>query len=73
MKTVAILLINFYQSFISVSLKNILGTQAFCRFDVTCSQYAKTSIQNYGLTHGLVLSIRRIIICQPFYKNEQHI
>jgi len=61
----ATLLINFYQSFISIVLKNVLGTSAFCRYDVTCSQYAKKAFQNHGLVKGLNLSIRRLLSCQP--------
>ncbi len=37
-----------------------------CRFYPTCSVYAMTAFQRYGLAKGLLLSIKRILRCQPF-------
>lgn len=68
MKKLLLMLIDFYQNFISVILKNILGVSNLCRFEETCSQYAKRSIQSFGLVKGVRLSITRIVTCQPFYK-----
>ncbi|NBG89224.1 membrane protein insertion efficiency factor YidD [Isachenkonia alkalipeptolytica] len=62
MKKVAILLIRFYQRFIS-PLK-----RPSCRFYPTCSQYSLEAFQKYGFLKGLLLSIRRISKCHPFHK-----
>lgn len=68
MSKVLILTINFYQSFVSVMLKNILGVSRMCRFDPTCSEYAKRAIQKDGIFWGLRKSAVRILKCQPFIK-----
>lgn len=62
MKKVAILLIRFYQRFIS-PLK-----RPSCRFYPTCSQYSLEAFQKYGFVKGFVLSIGRISKCHPFHK-----
>jgi uncharacterized protein len=61
MKKVAIVLIRFYQRYIS-PLK-----RPSCRFYPTCSQYSLEAFQKYGFMKGLVLSIRRISKCHPFH------
>ena len=68
MKKLAIKTIRIYQSFFSVALKNLLGTPRFCRFDVTCSEYAIFSIERHGLLKGSTLTLARLLKCQPFYK-----
>jgi len=73
MKRIAILAIVFYQKLISIVLKNILGVNVFCRFETTCSQYAKSSIEKYGLFRGSIMSAKRLMLCQPFYKNERFV
>ena len=37
-----------------------------CRFTPTCSSYALTSIQRYGLVKGGWLAVKRIGRCHPF-------
>lgn len=66
MQKTLLLIINFYQSFLSVIIKNILGVNSMCRFSTTCSEYAKISINKYGIFHGLQKSAIRILKCQPF-------
>ena len=62
MKNLLIYIIKFYQFFISP----LLGSN--CRFDPTCSEYAKYSIINHGILKGVWLTFWRIIRCQPFCK-----
>ncbi len=66
-KKAAITLIDIYQIFISTVLKSILGTNRFCRFDETCSQYTKRAIIENGILKGVGLGLVRISKCQPFY------
>ena len=67
MSKALILIINFYQSFISVIFKNILGINRTCRFSPTCSEYAKTTISKEGVPVGIRKSVSRILRCQPFF------
>lgn len=55
-----ILLINLYQFLISPILPNS------CRFNPTCSVYAKEAFLRHGLFKGLWLSIKRIMRCHPW-------
>ena len=63
MKNVLILTINFYQSFVSVIIKNILGTDRMCRFSPTCSEYTKQMVKQHGL-FGILLGVKRIGACR---------
>ncbi len=60
MSKIVLLLIRFYQYFISPLLGNN------CRFYPTCSDYAKDAITSHGNIKGLWLIFKRIIKCQPF-------
>ena len=37
-----------------------------CRFEPTCSEYAREAIGRYGIGRGLLLALRRLCRCQPF-------
>jgi len=37
-----------------------------CRFVPTCSEYAIEAIERHGALHGSLLSIWRLLRCQPF-------
>ena len=41
-----------------------------CRFVPSCSQYALTAIERYGVIKGGYLALRRILRCHPFYKGD---
>ena len=56
---IAILLIRFYQIFISP----ILGQH--CRFYPSCSQYSLEAIREWGFIHGVYLGFKRICRCHP--------
>ena len=36
-----------------------------CRFDPTCSYYAKEAIQTHGVFKGTYISVKRIAKCHP--------
>ena len=57
-----ILIIKFYQSFISP----LIG--ANCRYTPTCSEYSINSFKKHGLIKGFFLSVKRISKCNPFFK-----
>ncbi len=37
-----------------------------CRFFPSCSDYAIASLRQYGLGTGIMLSLKRIVHCNPF-------
>lgn len=66
----SIAVINFYQMTLSPILKIMLGTNKFCRFDESCSDFTKRSIQERGFIKGTGLGLIRLAKCQPFYKGN---
>jgi putative membrane protein insertion efficiency factor len=62
MKKFLIYIIMFYQKYLSL----LFGKN--CRFDPTCSQYAKQSIELHGAFVGGYYSVIRIIKCGPWSK-----
>lgn len=60
-KRVALLLIKFYQKWISP----MLGSN--CRHFPTCSQYTYEAIQIHGFLKGTFLGVKRILKCNPFH------
>lgn len=64
-KDLGIFTINLYQSFVSPSLKILLGVNAVCRFDETCSTYTKRMIIEKGLIKGAGRGLVRLLKCQP--------
>lgn len=53
-------LLRVYKAFLSPLLPPA------CRFEPTCSEYAKEAIGRYGAGKGLLLALRRLCRCQPF-------
>lgn len=60
MKYVCIWLIQLYRKFISPLKKSC------CRFTPTCSAYAIEAFQKRGFFCGLILTVYRILRCNPF-------
>lgn len=54
-----VFLIRGYQ----IMLSPVLG--GHCRFDPTCSEYARQSVAEYGVSYGAWLAIRRVLRCHP--------
>ena len=65
MKRIAILLIRFYQLFLS-PLKILFGAANSCRFTPSCSRYAIEALEVHGLWKGSWLAIKRISKCHPW-------
>lgn len=59
MKNIAIFIIKLYQK-IPGSFHNS------CRHIPTCSNYAIDALNEYGFFKGSILSIKRILRCNPF-------
>ena len=60
MKNFFIFMIDFYQKYLSF----LFGKN--CRFEPTCSQYAKESIEVHGVIVGGFYSLKRILKCGPW-------
>jgi len=58
-----LILIRLYQTLISPLLPST------CRFSPTCSEYSKQSLIKYGLIKGSILSVKRILKCNPWGGN----
>jgi putative membrane protein insertion efficiency factor len=39
-----------------------------CRFEPTCSEYARQAVDRYGAYRGTIMAIKRILRCHPFCK-----
>jgi putative membrane protein insertion efficiency factor len=61
MTKLVLLLIRFYQRFISP------GLPPACRFYPTCSEYGYEAISRYGIIKGGALTVRRLLRCHPFH------
>ncbi|MBI4096303.1 MAG: membrane protein insertion efficiency factor YidD [Candidatus Levybacteria bacterium] len=63
MREVLILVINFYQVFLSVIMKNVMGINRMCKFSPTCSEYTKQMVKQHGF-FGILLGVKRIGVCK---------
>lgn len=61
MKYLCIALIRFYRRFLSPLKRN-----PTCRFTPTCSAYALEAFQKRGFFAGLILTVWRVLRCNPF-------
>ena len=54
--------IRFYRAFISPL------SPPSCRYVPTCSEYAMTAVEKYGVRRGGWLAIKRILRCHTFHE-----
>jgi len=59
MKAMLIGLVSFYKRWISPALPSA------CRFQPTCSEYAREAIEAHGPARGSWLALRRLLRCHP--------
>lgn len=57
---ISVSLIGVYKRWISPLLP------AACRFEPSCSDYAREAIERHGLARGAWLAMRRVARCHPF-------
>lgn len=72
MKYVVLFFLKLYSLYISPfihMLSHALGTgDRFCIYEPTCSRYMHDAVTKYGVIKGIVLGVKRILRCNPFYK-----
>jgi putative membrane protein insertion efficiency factor len=59
---IAIGALDLYKRFMSPLLPRA------CRFEPTCSVYAREAIARYGIGRGGVMAVGRLLRCHPFHK-----
>ncbi len=64
MKQLLLALIRMYQKHVSPAFP------PRCRFIPTCSQYAAEAISKYGALRGGLLTLWRLLRCNPFNKGD---
>lgn len=66
MKQVIIILIEFYQNFLSFDrgILAILAPGGACKNQPTCSEYTKQQVKELGVFKGLLNGTRRILTCR---------
>jgi len=57
----AIAVLSFYKKWVSPVLPRA------CRFEPTCSVYAREAIARHGFPTGIALTARRLLRCHPFH------
>jgi putative membrane protein insertion efficiency factor len=62
MKFLVLDLIGVYKAFLSPFLPPA------CRFEPSCSEYARAAVEKYGVLKGTWLGVGRILRCQPLCK-----
>ncbi len=62
MRRVLVGLVDLYRRFLSPLLP------PRCRFEPSCSAYAREALLSHGALKGTVLSIWRVLRCNPFCK-----
>ncbi|MFH1971482.1 MAG: membrane protein insertion efficiency factor YidD [Patescibacteria group bacterium] len=64
MKKIINFLINIYKNLFSSLIKSIFG--GGCRYNPTCSDYARIAISKKGIIKGSMMSVNRVLRCSPF-------
>jgi uncharacterized protein len=59
-RRVVVFLLLFYKSQISPFLPSA------CKYQPTCSMYAKEAVERFGVRKGLYLAMKRLLRCHPF-------
>ncbi len=60
MTTVTLGLLRLYKRVLSPLLPSA------CRYQPTCSDYAREAVERYGSRRGIMLALRRLARCHPF-------
>ncbi len=65
MKRLLVGLVDFYRKYITT------GLSPRCRFEPSCSAYAREALTTHGALKGVLLSMWRILRCNPLTRGGQ--
>lgn len=67
-RNIAILFISLYQVLLSPdhSWLKAKYPYGFCKHYPTCSEYSKQALYEFGFIKGFVLTVKRVITCNPW-------
>ena len=57
-----------YQTNIRPKIQEKIGNKKICRYEPSCSEYAKQAIIEKGSVKGLLMTMNRLIRCNPLSK-----
>jgi len=60
---IVVAIIDVYRAIVSPLMLANLGPA--CRFEPTCSAYAREAVAEYGPTRGGWMALRRVVRCRP--------
>ena len=69
MKRILLAFLDFYGRWISPAVRS-LSPATSCRYQPTCSQYAREAIQVHGAARGGWMALRRLLRCHPFGRGD---
>ncbi|MBI2017942.1 membrane protein insertion efficiency factor YidD [Candidatus Daviesbacteria bacterium] len=66
LKNIIISIINFYQKYLSFDrgLLAFFAPGGACRFEISCSEYTKQKIGEFGILRGVYLGMQRVWRCR---------
>ena len=64
MNTILLLLMLWQKTRVLRSVLNL----SKCRFYPSCSDYCTDAIKRFGIVNGLVITIKRLVRCNPLYE-----
>lgn len=64
MKKLTLSLIKFYKAFLSTDRFGL----RVCRFEPSCSSYAREAIEHFGVVKGGAMGLSRVLRCNQFFK-----
>jgi len=67
-KNIPARIVEHYQKNIGPQLKKELGKEKICKFEPSCSEYARQAIEKHGPTKGSVMAAYRLARCNPLSK-----
>ena len=67
-RLIVIYLIKIYQKTLSFDhgFFRFLYPYGYCRFKPTCSEYAISAVEKYGIFKGGLIAMYRVLRCNPF-------
>ncbi|OHE72658.1 MAG: hypothetical protein A2007_03415 [Verrucomicrobia bacterium GWC2_42_7] len=63
-----VVVLKLYQWCVSPLYILIVGTPVVCRYNPSCSEYAKQAFMLHGFWRGVLMTLRRLSRCHPFSK-----